>query len=177
MARDLKFDWSIQATCKRSVLVNQAHLGIFPGIAARKLTNTPAVICSYPCRGRWFISKKQIIVLIESLFTATCRGSSKQVFLKCFTQSRGKQLRRSLVSISQQPATFLRKGFDIDAFLWILRNCQEHLGTPDSVFIEHICRYNNLQCNVNQPRWLFEPFVETLINIETSYEIILFLLF
>ena len=113
MARDLKFDWSIQATCKRSVLVNQAHLGIFPGIAARKLTNTPAVICSYPCRGRWFISKKQIIVLIESLFTATCRGSSKQVFLKCFTQSRGKQLRRSLVSISQQPATFLIKGFDM----------------------------------------------------------------
>ena len=46
---------------------------------------------------------------------------------------------------------------------------QEHLETPYSVFIEHICNYNKM--------WLFQPFVETLINIETSYEIILFLLF
>ena len=35
---------------------------------------------------------------------------------------------------------------------------QEHLETPDSVFMEHICNYNIIKFNVNYPKWLFEPF-------------------
>ena len=41
-----------------------------------------------------------------------------------YTQSTGKQLCRSLFLTSQYPATFLIK--HCAAFLWILRNCQEH---------------------------------------------------
>ena len=49
---------------------------------------------------------------------------------------------------------FSNKRFDIDAFLWVLRNCQEHqffqehLETPDSVFMEHICKYNIIKFSV-----------------------------
>ena len=38
--------------------------GVFAGTATRKLTNTPAVIFSYPCGGRWFIFAKQIIIVL-----------------------------------------------------------------------------------------------------------------
>ena len=62
--KDLKFDWSIQFTWKRRALVNYVCLSIFSGVAARKLTNTPAVIFSYLCRNRWFIFTKQVIVLL-----------------------------------------------------------------------------------------------------------------
>ena len=41
---------------------------------------------------------------------------------------------------------------------------QEHLETPDSVFMEHIFNYN-IKLNVNYPKRLFEPF-ERLIKIE-----------
>ena len=41
---------------------------------------------------------------------------------------------------------------------------QEHLETPDSVFMEHICNYN-IKFNVDYPKRLFEPF-EILIKIE-----------
>ena len=65
--QNLKFDWSIQVTWKRRVIgksdsFEQAQ--IFAGIARRKLTNTPAVIFSYTCRGRWFIFMKLIIIVI-----------------------------------------------------------------------------------------------------------------
>ena len=39
----------------------------------------------------------------------------------------------------------------------------DHLGTPASVFIEHVCTIIKL-C-VNYPKWLFHPF-ETFINVE-----------
>ena len=39
----------------------------------------------------------------------------------------------------------------------------DHLGTPASVFIEHICPITKL-C-VDLPKWLFHPF-ETIINVE-----------
>ena len=45
---------------------------------------------------------------------------------------------------------------------------QEHVETLDSVFMEHIWNYSNVKCNVNQPNWLFQPFIEALINIEMS---------
>ena len=73
-------------------MINTGHVktkGGFAGAATRKLTNTPGVIFSYTCRGKWFIFTKQIIiVLFESLCTATCRRSSKWVFLKIFTVHR-----------------------------------------------------------------------------------------
>ena len=52
---------------------------------------------------------------------------------------------------------------------------QGHLETPDSVFMEHICNYNIIKFKVNWPRWLFQPLVETLINIEMPCEILSFL--
>ena len=39
---------------------------------------------------------------------------------------------------------------------------KDQLGTPASVFIEHI---TITKLNVNYPNWLFQPF-ETLINVE-----------
>ena len=39
----------------------------------------------------------------------------------------------------------------------------DHLGTPASVFIEHIC--NITKISVNLPKWFFQPF-ETLLKIE-----------
>ena len=62
---------------------------------------------------------------------------------------------------------------------------QEHLVTPDSVFMEHVFNYIIIHFNVNCPKRLFQPF-ETLIKIEMytceikitwTWEIILFLLF
>ena len=60
-----------------------------------------------------------------------------------------KRLRRFLVDIAKLSRTPL---------------LQEHLETPDSVFMECICNYN-IKFNVNYPKRLFEPF-ETLIKIE-----------
>ena len=69
VTKDLKLDWLIQVTWKRRALVNYIRVRIFACIAAQKLTNVPAVIFPYPCRSRWFIFMKQIIVLFESFFT------------------------------------------------------------------------------------------------------------
>ena len=46
--------------------------------------------------------------------------------LKNFAQFAGKYLCRSLFLISQQPASFLIRDSDLDAFLGICGNCQEH---------------------------------------------------
>ena len=46
--------------------------------------------------------------------------------LKNFAQFAGKYLCWSLFLISQQPATFSMRDSDLDAFLRILGNCQEH---------------------------------------------------
>ena len=61
-----------------------------------------------------------------------------------------KRLRRFLVDIAKLSRT---------PFL------QEHLETPDFVFMEHTCNCNVITFNVNYPKRLFEPF-ETLIKIE-----------
>ena len=117
---------------------NACHVktkGLFAGTATRNLTNTPAVIFSYPCRGRWFIFMKQIIIvlfwiiiysylLLATLFTTT--KFFKIGVLKNFSQFTRKHLCRSFFSISQYPAAFLIRDSDIDGFLWILRNYQEH---------------------------------------------------
>ena len=60
----------MQVMWKRRAIVNQICLSkrfSFEHIrwySKRKLTNTPAVIFSCPCRGRWFIFTKQIIIVL-----------------------------------------------------------------------------------------------------------------
>ena len=95
----------------------------------QKLTNTPAVIFSYTFRGRWFIFTNQFLLYyieqIESLFTATFRSSSKQVLLKfCTIHLKTPQL--EYLFNQPEPATYLIRDSDTDAFLWILWNHQEH---------------------------------------------------
>ena len=95
----------------------------------QKLTNTPAVIFSYTFRGRWFIFTNQFLLYyieqIESLFTATFRSSSKQVLSKfCTIHSKTPQL--EYLFNQPEPATYLIRDSDTDAFLWILWNHQEH---------------------------------------------------
>ena len=79
------------------------------------------------------------ITVSESLF-------NQQVACYSFN----KRLRRFLVDIAKLSRTPL---------------LQEHLETPDSVFMEHTCNYNIIKSDVNYPKWLFQPF-ETLIKIE-----------
>ena len=123
LAKDLKFDWSLQITWKQRALVNRS-----------------------------FIFIKQFIVLIWVIFTATCRGSSKYQFLKHFTQSRAEQLCQSLF---KSTCYFLNKRLWHRRFLVDIAKLsrtpflQEHLETPDSVFMEHICNYNIIKFNVN----------------------------
>ena len=56
---------------------------------------------------------------------------------------------------------------------------QEQLDTPDSIFMEHICNYNNIKYNVNLAKVAFSTICwdKKLINVEMPYEIILFPLF
>ena len=135
IAKDLQFDWSIQVTWKQRVIGRSdffeetIHFSIFAGRATRKLTNTPAVIFSYTFRGRWFIFTNQFLLYyieqIESLFTATFRSSSKQVLLKfCTIHLKTPQL--EYLFNQPEPATYLIRDSDTDAFLWILWNHQEH---------------------------------------------------
>ena len=69
-AKILKFDWSMQVTWKWWVIVSQIRLSkrfVFEDIcwySKRKLTNTPAVIFSCYCWGRWFIFIKQIFIVL-----------------------------------------------------------------------------------------------------------------
>ena len=121
----LKFDWSMPVTWKRRVIVNQIRLSkrfSFEHIrwySKRKLANAPAVIFSCPCHGRWFIFTKHIIIVLFWVIIYS--------YLKNFAQFAGKYLCRSLFLISHQPATFLIRDSDLDAFLGISGNCQEHI--------------------------------------------------
>ena len=91
--KKLKFDWSMQVTCKRKAIVNQIRLSkqfSFEHIhwySKRKLTNTPALILSYLCRGRWFIFMKQIIVLIWAIIYSCLQKFFKTRVLKTLHNS------------------------------------------------------------------------------------------
>ena len=156
---------------------------MFPGIAARKLTSAPAVISFYPCQSRWFIFTKQIIVLIWVIIYSYLQRFFKIGVLKTLYTIQRKTT--VLESLFNQPVAcyFFNKRFQHRRFLVDIAKLsrtpflQEHLEAPDSVYMEHICNYNIIKFNVNYPRWLFQPFVETLINIEMSCEIILLLIF
>ena len=155
VAKDLKFDWSMQVTWKRRVLVNLICMSIFPCIAARKLTIIPAVIFSYSCRSRWFIFTKQIVVLIWATNYSYLQRLFKTGVLKMLSTIQ----RKTTVSESlfNQPVAcyFFNKRFRqrrvlVDtAKLSRIPFLQEHLETLDSVFMEHIWNYSNIKCNVN----------------------------
>ena len=122
------------------------------GIAARKLTNTPAVIFFfYPCRSRWFIFTKQIINL--SHLQLLVEFFEIGVLKTLYTIQRKLTVLRSLFN---QPVTcyFFNKRFQHRRFLVDIAKLsrtsflQEHLETPDSVFMVHICNYN-IKFNVN----------------------------
>ena len=165
-------------------------MSIFPDIAARKLTNTPAVIF-YHCRSRWFIFTKQIIVLIWIIIYSYLQRFFKIGVLKTlYTTQRITTLSESPFN---QPVAyyFINKRLRHRRFLVDIAKLsrapflQEHLETPDSLFMEHICNYNILKFNVNYPKRLLQPF-ETLIKIEMytceikitwTWKIIFFLLF
>ena len=135
-------------------------MSIVAGITARKLTNTPAAIFSYPCQSRWFIFKKQIIVLfwviiysyLERFFKIGVPGTLYTIHRKTTVSE----------SFFNHPVTclFFNKRLQHSPFLVdtakLLRTplLQEHLETPDSVFIGYICNYNIIKFNVNWPNWL-----------------------
>ena len=164
-------------------------MSIVAGIAARKLINTPALIFPYPCRSRWFIFTKQIIILFWVIIYSYLQSFFKVSVLKTlYTIHRKATVSESLVN---QPVAcyFFNKRFR--CFLVDIPELsrtpfiQEHLQAPDSVFVKHICDYKIIKFNVNYPKLLFEPF-QTLIKIEMytcetkitwTWEIILFLLF
>ena len=77
---------------------------------------------------------------------------------------------RSPFLISQYPTTFLIKAskfFLVDiAKLSRTPFLQELFEAPDSVFMEHICNYGIIKCNVNNPKWLFEPFETKCVHMK-----------
>ena len=128
----LKFDWSMQVTWKRRAFVNQIHLSkrfSFEQIrwySKRKLTNTPAVIF-LSLLGRWF-HKADYYCTIFSYHLQLLAKVLQKSCLKNSAQFAGKYLCLSFFLISQQPAIFLIRDSDLDAFLGVLENC------PDSHF-------------------------------------------
>ena len=56
---------------------------LFPVPATPKLKNSPDKIFSHPCLSKWvYVTKQVLLYYFELSFTAICRSSSKQVFLK-----------------------------------------------------------------------------------------------
>ena len=100
-----------------------------------------------PCQSRWFISTKQIIILFWVIIYSYLQSFFKIGVLKTlYTMHRKTTVSESLFN---HLVSFLIKDSDIDAFLWILQNCQEHLEAPDFVFIEYVCNYNIIKFSVN----------------------------
>ena len=137
-------------------------MSIFAGIAARKLTNAPAVIF----QSRWFIFRNRLLYyfelqLLQRLFKVgvlktLCQTHRKITVLESlFNQPVScyifhERLRRVLVDIAKLSRTpFLQNS------LILL-----------SVFMEHVCNYNIIKFNVNYPKWHFEPFATKCIHVK-----------
>ena len=88
------------------------------------------------------------------------------VLTTLYTIQRKKAVSESLFN-QPVPCYFFNKRFRHRHFLVDIAKLsrtlflQEHLETPDSVFMEHICNYDIIKLNFNYPRWLFKPFVES----------------
>ena len=83
-------------------------MSILDGVAAPKLTNTPAVIFSDPCRSRWFFFTKQIIVLFWVIIYSYLQRSFKIGLLKTLYTIHRKTT--ALEFRFNETATFLIKG-------------------------------------------------------------------
>ena len=115
--------------------------------------STPAVIF-YPCRSRWFIFTKQIIVLIWVIIYSYLQRFFKICVLKTLYTIQRK------TTVSESPFNqavacyFINKRLRHRRFLLDIAKLsktpflQGQLETPDSLFTEHICNYN-IKFNVN----------------------------
>ena len=156
-------------------------MSIFPCIAARKLTNAPAVIFSYSCWSRWFLFRKQIIVLIwvviysylqrffktgvpKMLYKFQRKKTVSESFFNqlvaCYFLNKRLRLRRFLVGITKLSRTPFYKNTLILLILYLLNifvtiTTQNVMLNNQSGFSNHLLR---------------------LINMKMSYEVILFLL-
>ena len=140
--------------------------GVFAGTAARKLTNAPAVILSYPCRNRWFIFTKQIIiVLLWVIIYSYFQKFFKIGVLKNFLEFTGKHLCRSFFLISQEQVAC----YFLNMRLWhrcFLVNFVKLSRTPFLQTTLRLLLLYLLNISVISPNLLFfQPF-ETLIIIE-----------
>ena len=140
-------------------------MSIFDGTAAQKLTDTPAVNFSYPCRCRWFIFTKQIIALFWVIIYSYFKRFFKIGVLRTLYTIHSKTTVSE--SLFNQPVAgyfFNKRLRNIHFLVDIAKLRRTLLRPPDSAFIEHVCNYNIIKFNVNLSKWLFQPF-ETLINI------------
>ena len=163
--------------------------GVFAGTALRKLTNTPAVIFSYPCWGRWFSFTKQIIiVLFWVIFYSYLQKFFRiSVILKTFHNSQETPV--SEFHFNQPVACyFFNKRLRHRCFLvnFAKMSRAPFLQTTLGLLLLYLLNISVISPNlVFSPKWLFQPF-ETLINIEMytceikitwTWEFILFLHF
>ena len=142
IAKSLKFDWLMQVTWKRRAFVNQIRF-------SKRLCKPDSFVQMSPVlrysmvrqtkSGKYsssylFLSLSGQVVYFHEDYYCTNFSHYLQILakvlqnmcLKNFAQFAGKYLGRSLFLISQQPATFSMRDSDLDAFLRILGNCQEH---------------------------------------------------
>ena len=114
IAKYLKFDWSIQGVGK---LDSFEHIRWCSSAKAEKYSSC---YLFWPCRSRWFIFPKQMIVLFwVMIYSYRPRSFKKGVLKTLYTIHRKATVSESLFNES---ATFLIKDSEIDTFLWILRN-------------------------------------------------------
>ena len=131
IAKDLKFDWSVQVTWKqRAYSLVQQH-------KSWQILQLLSFLITVGAGG--LFSGNRLFIILSHYLQLLAEVLQNGV-LKNLSQFTGKHLFRSFFLISQY---FLIRVFDIDAFLWILRNCQEnHFYRPpwDSCFcvFEHL---------------------------------------
>ena len=139
--------------------------------SSTKADKYPAVFFSDPCRSRWFIFTKQIIVLFWVIIYSYLQRFFKIGVIKTlYTIHRKATVSESLFNKPVACYFFneiLRQRCFLKDIAKLSRTpvLHEHLKTPDSVFMEYICNYNIIKRNVSQPKCLFQPF-DTLINME-----------
>ena len=153
-------------------MVNTGHMktkGVFAGTAIRKLTNTPAVIFSYPCWGRWFSFTKQIIiVLFWVIFYSYLQKFFRiSVILKTFHNSQETPV--SEFHFNQPVACyFFNKRHRHRCFLVKFAKLSRtpFLQTTLVLLLLYLLNISVISPNlVFSTKWLFHPF-ETLTNIE-----------
>ena len=126
---------------------------------------------SDPFRSRWFIFTEQInvlfwIIIYSYLLRLLKVGVCKKLHIMHRKTTASEYLFNEPVGCNFFNKRLRHRCFLVD-IVKLSRTpvLQEHLETPDSVFMEHISNYNIIKFNFSQPKWLFQSF-ETLINIE-----------